>query len=72
MLAPPGQGLPLFKEISLATFPALKPKLAAKTNTCKWPRLGFLKALQPVKVIRGFSASRGSSLQRLFQEVLLC
>lgn len=38
---PPGQGLFLFKEISLATFPALKPKLADKTNTCKWPRLGF-------------------------------
>lgn len=38
---PSGQGLFLFKEISLATFPALKPKLADKTNTCKWPRLGF-------------------------------
>lgn len=38
---PPGQGLFLFKEISLATFPALKPKLADKTNTCQWPRLGF-------------------------------
>lgn len=32
---------------------------------------GFLKALQPEKVIRGFSASRGSSLQHLFQAVLL-